>query len=826
MSNTLFAEILLPLHLPGFFTYRVPESLSSEVAPGKRVVIQLGKKKLYTGIIRKIHENPPDVKQIKYIQSVLDDQPLVTEQQMGFWDWVADYYLCEPGDVMQAALPSALKLKSETKVAFHPGFDGESIQLNEKELQIMEALFHQKEMTLDEIAGITDQQKVWPLVKGLIEKGVLITTEEVAERYKPKLINTWRLANEYHDEEKLGILFDKLSSRAFKQLEVLMTFVRLAGDEISTARIEQTLLLKESKAGSTILKGLEEKGVLIKETIEASRFGSTPAKAFAESIELSTEQQNALSAINESFAEDKPVLLHGVTGSGKTEIYIRLIQKMIDKGKQTLFLLPEIALTSQIINRLKYYFGDKVMVYHSRFNEMERAEVWQRAAAFSGADNDPFILLGARSAIFLPLAKPGLIVVDEEHDPSFKQTDTAPRYNARDTAVVLAKMFNTKLIMGSATPAVESYYNTLSGKYSLVELLKRYGGAPMPEILVADLNKERKQRLIKGHFSSLLIQKMEEALENKEQVILFQNRRGFSLRLFCTQCGWTPECPNCDVTLTYHEYIRKIKCHYCGHQQAIPSACPTCKSHEIKMAGFGTERIENEIPDLFPKARVSRMDLETTRAKNAYAKLFNSFENKEIDILVGTQMVSKGLDFDNVGVVGIMNADNMINFPDFRSFERSFTQIMQVSGRAGRKKRRGRVVIQSGNPYHDVIRFAIDHDYKAMFNSQITERRQFHYPPYNRLIKITIRGRDRQTVHKAAGQLAFALHSKLGKQVLGPEYPLVSRIKNQFLKQILIKIPKSQSLKSTKSFIRESIKSMETDREFRQVRVIPDVDPS
>ncbi|MDT8308985.1 MAG: primosomal protein N' [Bacteroidales bacterium] len=825
MEETLFAEILLPLHIPGCLTYRVPVVLAGQMGVGKRVVVPLGKKKKYTGIVKRLHTIPPQVPTIKYVEAIVDEKPLVTEKELQLWEWIAEYYLCFQGDVMQAALPSVLKLQSETRITFHPGFDGESIDLSEKELKVMDALLSNEDMTLSDIASLVDQQKVWPLVKGLVDKGVIITNEEITKKFKPKLINTYRLANDYHTEESLHALFDKLAGKAYKQLEAVMTFVRLAGESIAIHRIEQSVLLKESKVKTTVLNALVKKGVFIKEIIEASRFESVLPKKPVSSITLNDCQVNALKAIDSAFLEKKPVLLHGVTGSGKTEIYIRLIQQQIDRRQQTLYLLPEIALTSQIINRLQYYFGDKVMVYHSGFNEMERAEVWQRAAAFTGADNDPFVLLGARSALFLPLRNPGLVIVDEEHDTSFKQNEAPPRYNARDVAIVIAKMFNIPVILGSATPAVESYYNAETGKYALIEINKRFSGVPMPEIMVADLRKERKNKTMQEHFSSLLVKKMKEALNDDEQIILFQNRRGFSLRLFCTQCGWTPECPHCDVSLTYHEYIRKIKCHYCGYSQSVPTRCEVCNSAEVKMAGFGTERIENELPLIFPDAKVNRMDLETTRKKHAYAKIFEAFETRETDILVGTQMVSKGLDFDNVGVVGIMNADNMINFPDFRSFERSFMQITQVSGRAGRKNKRGRVVIQSSNPDHDVIRFAINNDYQAMYKSQLMERKQYRYPPFFRIVLITLKGRDRSNVNKAAEYLAALLKNRLPGLVLGPEYPLVPRIKNQFLKQIMVKLPRDKDSGKKKSFILKASEYTNKQIDYKQVRIILNVDP-
>lgn len=824
--TTLFVDVILPLPVPGLFTYRVPFDLNDQVEKWKRAVVQFGKKKIYTAIVANVHEVPPNNYSVKYILSVLDKKPVMNSIQFEFWNWMSSYYMCEPGEVMNVAIPSALKLASETSIVLNPGFDKNVDGLNEKEFLVVEALDIQNKLTLTEIENIVEQKKIIPIIKGLIEKDIVIIEEELKERYKPRKETFVKIAKPYRSEDKLQEVFNQLEKRAFRQLEVLMTIISLSNfGQQQEKEVKQTELTKNPNFTISIVNSLEKKGILEVYKKTTSRLNDSFATNIPEDIELSDDQQTALNQIEESFEENKVCLLHGVTSSGKTEVYIKLIQQELDQGKQVLYLLPEIALTTQIINRLRKYFGNKVGVYHSRYNENERVEVWNNVLQSEVKKTNYQIILGPRSALFLPYKNLGLIIIDEEHDYSYKQFDPAPRYNARDAAVYLGILHKANVLLGSATPSIESYFNTKIGKYSLVELNQRYGDIQMPEILVADIKKETRQRTMKSHFSSFLLNHISEALQEKKQVILFQNRRGFSLRLECDICNWMPECKNCDVTLIYHKQINLLKCHYCGYSRRVPERCDSCGSTHIQMKGFGTEKVEDELEIFFPEARIRRMDLDTTRSKHAYQNIINDFEEGRIEILVGTQMVTKGLDFDNVSVVGILNADNMIHFPDFRSYERSFQLMAQVSGRAGRKNKRGRVIIQSWNPYHSVIRDVIDHNYQSMYSSQILERRNFKYPPFYRLISIHLKHKDLRLLNEAAKDFAILLRNKLGKRVLGPEYPLIARIKNFYIKNILIKLERDEHLSGYKKDIISIIDSFKQESSYKSVRIIIDVDP-
>ena len=826
--TTYFVEVILPLPVPGLFTYRVPYEMNDYIEKWKRVVVQFGKKKIYTAIVVNIHETPPPNYSVKYILSILDQKAVMNNIQYGFWKWIADYYMSEPGEVMNVAIPSALKLASESKIVMNPDFDGDYDSLGEKEYLVAEALDIQKQLTLTEVENIVEQKKVIPLIKTLIEKRLVLMEEELKEKYKPKIESYIRLTTKYRDEKKLGELFDQLEKRAYKQLEVLMAYIQLSGfgkdNEKKTTKRELTGKIKKSNSA---INSLVKKEVLevYKETI--SRLENFEASSQPSNIDLSETQSVALKGVREGLTEKGVVLLHGVTSSGKTEVYIKLIEEALQQGKQILYLLPEIALTTQIINRLRKYFGNRVGVYHSKYNENERLEIWNNVLNPGAEDLETSnfkVILGPRSALFLPFSNLGLIIVDEEHDQSYKQYSPAPRYNARDAAIVLANMHHAPILLGSATPSLESYYNTKTGKYALVNLHNRYGDVLMPEVFVADLKKETRQRTMKSHFSSFLLEHINEALKEKEQVILFQNRRGFSLRLECDTCNWMPECKNCDVTLIYHKHFNQLKCHYCGYSRRVPERCDSCGSTHLHMKGFGTEKIEDDLSILYPEAKIRRMDLDTTRSKNAYQNIITDFEERRIDILVGTQMVTKGLDFDNVSMVGILNADSLISFPDFRSFERSFQLMSQVSGRAGRKSKRGKVIIQTFNPYHSVIRNVIDHDYLAMYNSQILERRNFKYPPLYRLIQLQLKHKDPRTLNDAARELAIMLRQILGNRILGPEYPMVSRVRNLYLKNILIKLEKPD-LKTHKTQILKSLDAFRGQAAFKSIRVDIDVDP-
>jgi len=660
----------------------------------------------------------------------------------------------------------------------------------------------------------------------LIEKEVILVEEELRARYKPKTETFLKLTEEYHQQEKLQELFNILEKRAFKQLEILMTFISISNfGPKKENEVKQTDLKKHIKGATAAINSLVKKGVFetYKKTI--SRLEDYSASAEPKDIVFNEEQIQALLEIDSAFKEKKPVLLHGVTSSGKTEVYIKLIEHIQKQGKQVLYLLPEIALTTQIISRLRKYFGNKVGVYHSKYNENERVEIWNNVIKNQINQSKFQIILGPRSALFLPFENLGLVIIDEEHDYSYKQFNPAPRYNARDSAVYLANLHKANVILGSATPSLESYFNSKAGKYQIVELNKRFGDIQLPEILVADVKKGTRQKTMKTQFSSFLLDHVSEALNNQEQVILFQNRRGFSLRLECDTCNWMPECKNCDVTLIYHKHNNQLKCHYCGYSRRVPERCDSCGSAHLQMKGFGTEKVEDELSILYSDARIRRMDLDTTRSKHAYQNIINDFENGRIDILVGTQMVTKGLDFDNVSVVGILNADNMISFPDFRSYERSFQLMAQVSGRAGRKNKRGKVIIQSYNPYHSVVRDVIDNNYISMYKSQILERRNFKYPPFYRLINLSLKHKDARILNEASRELAIILRETLGKRILGPEYPLVSRIKNLYIKNILIKLEKDENLQNHKTNILKILDRFRGDTAFKSIRISIDVDP-
>ncbi|MBL6950581.1 MAG: primosomal protein N' [Bacteroidales bacterium] len=819
---TLFADVVLPLPVSGTFTYRVPNALNDVVKEGKRVVVQFGSRRIYTALIRKIHQKPPARHIPKYILSILDEAPIVSDIQFAFWDWIASYYLCHLGEVMNAALPSVFKLASESKVVLNPLFSGDTSQLNEKELLLLEALGHQKTIAISDVMKILDQQKVIPFIKTMIDKGMILLEEEIKDKYRPKKDAFIAFSDELvASEDLLREKFDLLEKRAPRQLEVLMTFIHMTGYTPGEAvSINKSALLKNLKGGGVALDSLIKKEIFILTEKQVSRLDTGANGISTDNIKLTEIQGDTLVNIRNGWHEKDVVLLHGVTSSGKTEIYIKLIQEAIDTGKQVLYLLPEIALTTQIITRLKKYFGDRIGVYHSRFNEQEKAEIWNRTI-----ENQYDVILGARSAVFAPFTNLGLVIVDEEHDSSFKQYDPAPRYNGRDAALFLAHLFGAKALLGSATPSLESYFNAKQGKYMLVELFQRYGNFPLPEMQVVDIKNELRQGKMKSHFSSVLLARLKQALDNKEQTILFQNRRGFSLRLECEVCHWMPSCKNCDVTLVYHKQINQLRCHYCGFVTRVPEKCPECNSTQIHMKGFGTQRVEEDLQIMLPEARIARMDLDTTRSKHGHQTIITDFENQNIDILVGTQMVTKGLDFDHVSTVCILNADNMLSYPDFRSAERSYQLMAQVSGRSGRKKRRGEVIVQTWQPSNEIIRDVVTNDYQAMYLKQLNERNRFKYPPLYRLIILRLKHKKPDKLNKASSILAADLRNVFGKRILGPEYPMVSRIMNLYIKQIMIKLERGGKIVSMKEQLKEIIEIFLRNKEFSGVRVIIDVDP-
>lgn len=822
---TYYVDVVLPLHLPQYYTYRVPLEYNDDIKVGQRVVVQFGGSKVYSAVVRKVHRQAPQYANVKYILAILDPQPVVTELQLEFWEWIAQYYMCCVGDVMAVALPSAYRLQSESFVEVHPDFSGEISNLSQNEIKILELLSTNGTAKVSDITKAVNIQKIMPLLKTMIEKKIIIMDEELKQRYTPKIETYLKLSPEYLDAEKGRQLFDSLEGKApsRKQLEVLLKFMQQT--DFGKQSIRKSIFTQDKDLSLSSLKTLIKNGVIVAYDQQESRLIDVDKTQSVSTIKLSDQQQEAFEKIDILNPEAKQItLVHGVTSSGKTELYIKLINEVVKQGKQVLYLLPEIALTAQIINRLRKYFGAKVGVYHSKFSPNERAEVWTKTL---NPENGGYqILIGARSAMFLPFSDLGLVIVDEEHDSSFKQYEPAPRYNARDASIYLAHRCGAKVVLGTATPSVESYFNAQSGKYALVEMHKRYGDVLMPEIVIADMRQNDKKGSVKSFFSKMLLDAITEALQNNEQVILFQNRRGFSLRLECPTCGWIPSCSHCDVSLVYHKQTNSLRCHYCGYSIPVPSECPQCHNTYLKMKGFGTEKIEDELSIVFPEARIERLDLDSVSSgKNKHVDIINRFEDRNIDILVGTQMITKGLDFDNVSVVGIMSADNMISFPDFRAFERSFQQMTQVSGRAGRHNKQGRVIIQTYNPAHQVINYVLNNDYRAMYDNQITERRVFGYPPYSKLIYLTLKHPDDAVLDKAAAELSFELRKVLAQRVVGPEYPMVSRVRNMYIKNIMIRLERNYPLGEAKQKISEIAGQILNRKEYSRLRFIPDVDP-
>ncbi|WP_454802220.1 replication restart helicase PriA [Mucilaginibacter phyllosphaerae] len=816
--KTLFVEVILPLAISRNYTYRVPFEMNDAIATGKRVVVQFGKSKLYTAVVANITELAPEKYEAKYLIDILDDRPVVTQRQLQFWHWLAEYYMCNEGEVMNAALPSALKLASETKVMLNKDFEYDKASLNDKEYLITEALDIQPELTISDIAKLLGQKTVMPILKSLFEKNIVTISEEVSERYKPRKRTYLTLNPAYHNQEALKELFNILEKRAPKQADAVLAFIKLSRQRKAVAKNE---LIEESGSGESSIKSLIEKEVFIAEERTVSRLGYTEDEDQLSNFILSPAQEIALAQAQEQFLEKDVVLLHGVTSSGKTQIYIKLIEEMMATGRQVLYLLPEIALTTHIIERLRVYFGGTIGVYHSRFNDNERVEVWQKVL-----NNEYKVILGARSSVFLPFNDLGLIIVDEEHETSYKQYDPAPRYNARDAAIYLANMYKGKVLLGSATPSFETYYNARVKKYGLVELMERYGGVQLPLIEVVSISEETKRKTMQSHFSGVLMQDIQLALDNKEQVILFQNRRGYAPVLMCRVCAYTPKCINCDVSLTYHKHTHKLHCHYCGYKEDTPSICPACGSTHLEYKGFGTEKVEDELSVLMPNVRLARMDLDTTRSRNSLQTILNNLEEKKIDVLIGTQMVAKGLDFADVTVIGIINADSLLKYPDYRANERSYQMLAQVSGRAGRRGKQGKVVIQTYDPNHRVIKQVIENDYSDLYFTEMEERKNFKYPPYYRIISLDIKHKTPEVLYNQAEYLANELRKHFGDRVIGPEAPLINRIRNYYIKSIMLKFERDTiSIVKAKAIIRDVITQFQTTQLSKGSIVQPDVDP-
>ncbi|MBZ9631888.1 primosomal protein N' [Salegentibacter sp. LM13S] len=813
-----FIDVILPLPLQKRFTYAITKDEAGFLEEGMRVAVPFGKSKVYTAITAKIHQNPPQVYEAKPINQILDKSPLVTKHQLKFWAWIASYYMCAEGDVLKAALPGAFLLESESIVQLVKDVEIDENELKDEEYLVIEALQRQFSLKIQEVMKILDKKAVLPVINALVEKGLVVLNQEIYEQYKPKKIRFVKLNPVYDNEAEMHQLLDELE-KAPKQKEALLSFFSIKAQHKKPLKVKE--LSEKSGVSAAIIKSLVKKKIL-EEYYEKTDRVTFSGDASETGIQLSEIQQQAFSEIENGLKEQDVCLFHGITSSGKTEIYIKLIEKVIERDEQALYVLPEIALTTQLIERLRVYFGDKVLVYHSKYSVNERVEVYRHILEDSEKAR---IVIGARSSIFLPFANLGLVVVDEEHETSFKQFDPAPRYHARDAAVVLANLFKAKTILGSATPSLESYFNAQHHKYALVELNRRYGDVLQPEIEIVDIKTKYKKKEMKGHFSDRMLAEIKDTLNGGEQVILFQNRRGFSPVLECNTCGHSPQCPNCDVSLTYHSHNNQLRCHYCGYHIAMQKKCMACDSTEITTKGFGTEQIETELKAIFPEYKTARMDQDTTRGKYAYEKLINAFEQQEIDILIGTQMLTKGLDFRKVNLVGIMNADNLLNFPDFRAHERSFHLMLQVAGRAGRTKKRGKVLIQSYNPHHQIIQQVSMGDYFGMYKDQLEERYNYKYPPFYRLIRITLKCRDYSKTNEAADWLAVGMKNVFKENVLGPEFPPVARIRNEYYKNILLKIPQQQSLGKTKEVLQRIMGSFNAIGAFRSVKVVINVDP-
>ncbi len=811
-----FTEVILPLSLSKTFTYSVSETEFHFLKKGMRVAVPFGKSKIYTALVVETHQNQPLLYEAKEIHQILDESPIVNEIQIQHWFWIASYYMCAIGDVYRGAMPSALLLESETIISQkQEGFVDET-QLSDDEFLIYEALQNQNSLKIQDIILILNKKTVLPVIQKMIDKNILVLQEDVHESYSPKLIRYVKLHSKYETNEGLGELMGTLKNA--KRKEIVLTYFQLIAQEKKPITLKK--LTEAANVSAAIVKSLIDKSILEDYFIQTDRvdfLGTVNEKV----LQLSPAQQSAFDAIKTEFAQKEVCLLHGVTSSGKTEIYIQLIEDYIKEQKQILYLLPEIALTTQLVGRLQKHFGNKVAVFHSKYNNNERVEVWNQVL-----NNAPKaqIVIGARSALFLPFSNLGLIIVDEEHEQTFKQQDPAPRYHARDAAIVLGNYHKSKVLLGSATPSIETYFNAKSDKYGAVTISERYGNITMPAIALVDLKDKYFRKKMTGHFSDTLIESITEALSMGEQVILFQNRRGFSPIVECMTCGHVPQCQQCDVSLTFHKHKNQLRCHYCGYSMANPMSCHSCSSPHLTTKGFGTEQIQHELVTLFPNTKIGRMDQDTTRGKFGFEKIIDSFKNREVDILVGTQMLAKGLDFDNVSLVGIMNADNMLYHPDFRAFERSFQMMTQVAGRAGRAKKQGTVIIQTYNPEHNTIQQVVHNNYVGMYDEQLYERQIYKYPPYFRLVKITLKHRDFDKLKEGSFWLYQVMQQNLPMPVLGPEEPPINRIRNEYIRTIMVKIPQNISIGGTKKTIQKILNSFEVVSQYRSIKVTVNVD--
>ncbi len=817
-----FADVLLPLSLQGTYTYHIPPTLTPGV--GSRVLVPLGRKKIYTGIVVMTHDRKPVGCEVKDIITVLDPYPIVRHPQLKFWEWLADYYLCTPGEVYKAALPAGLKVESETFVSPNPDFE-EAVPgtLSDREKVVLDFASQRGRLQISDISSATGFKNVEGIVTRLLDKGAIHVSERVVDNYRPRTESCVRLTIGQDDEQALHAFFDEVK-RARKQEQLLLAYLDLSrwmNKSKTPLEVTKEALLQRAEVSGAVLSAAVSRGIFEVYKREINRF-ATLGKALEDAPELTDEQQRAYKEIHQSFREKNITLLHGVTSSGKTSIYMHLIDDALKLGQQALYLVPEIALTTQLTRRLKAVFGDRLLIYHSKFSDNERVDIWRRLLMSS----EPCVVIGARSAVFLPFAKLGIVIVDEEHDTSYKQQDPAPRYNGRNAAMILAGMHGAKVLLGSATPSIEVYYHAMQGKYGLVELSPRYHDIKMPVVKVIDTKAARKRHEMRGLFSSELIALTRHALEEGEQAILFQNRRGYAPMVRCKECAWVPTCENCDVSLTYHKHTHSLSCHYCGYTIGLPSLCPTCGQPTIEIYGYGTERIEDDIEGVFPGEKISRMDLDTTRSRASYERIIDDFSAHKTNILVGTQMVTKGLDFDKVSIVGILNADTMIRFPDFRSHERAFDMMEQVAGRAGRAHKQGQVVIQTSEPGHPVIGFVERHDYKGFYESELAERQRYGYPPFTHIINIYLKHRDDAVVGEMAVRYSNMLRQVFGTRVLGPEAPSVPRVQNLYIRQVVLKMELQASMPKVKKILRDIYEQMvNTDTRMKSVRLYYDTDP-
>lgn len=816
-----YVDVIVPLPIAGQYTYSLPEEMAERVCMGCRVVVPFGRKKFYTGLVTRVHEEAPQAYETKDVSEVLDERPILLERQYAFWQWLSDYYLCPLGDVYKAAVPSGMKLESETLVVYNPDFVAGG-PLPEKEQQVLDLLSRDTEQCITQLEKSSGIRQLLPVIQSLLEKEAIYVKEELKRSYRPKLETRVRLTERVRSEKALRLQFDLLA-RAPKQLAVLMKYLELSGWSGADGRFREVTrkqLQDASGASAAVLNGLVEKQVFELYRAEVGRLAQGTLET-QDLHTLSEAQENAYRQILATFHTKNVCLLHGVTASGKTEIYIHLIEQVLSVGKQVLYLLPEIALTTQITERLKRVFGNRLGIYHSKFPDAERVEIWRKQLS----ENDYDVILGVRSSVFLPFRRLGLVIVDEEHEQTYKQQDPAPRYHARNAAIVLASLFGAKTLLGTATPSIETYYNALQGKYGLVELNERHQQICLPRIEVVDIRELARKKRMTGPFSPMLLQQMREALDRKEQVILFQNRRGFAPMIECRTCGWVPRCKNCDVSLTYHKGLNELTCHYCGYTYQVPRSCPACGGVELMDRGFGTEKVEDDVKRIFPEARVARMDLDTTRTRTAYETIIADFEAGKTDVLIGTQMVSKGLDFDRVSVVGILNADSLLNYPDFRSYERAYQLMAQVAGRAGRKNRQGLVILQTKSPDLPLIHEVVTNNYRQMYEEQLEERRLFNYPPFDRLVYVYLKHRKEEVAEQAAAVLAGWLRAGLGDRILGPDKPPVGRIQRLFIKKIVVKIAQGTSMPKVRGYLLQLQRALLEDERFRSLVVYYDVDP-